>query len=853
MAKTDWRFTDTVIPEDLNGIGEEINGLRTEISTRFDHADTTPLTLQPGLQVVHAEKDARFKLGEIRGRTLVNLLGYHGNLDTLNNWYVVIGTGNAQGRIATVTGNGTGRNPQMQSLFSLGPKPAIGDKFFLTAKIRVDSPDCTALRIYLYVNSIGIQDGGRVVNPEVGKEYIVSGIVTVTQEMIDVWDTLKFVVSAWYSNDTTANNSVTKFWDLAMYPVPTVDHSLTNEELQGKYPYTNGGITGIDNPYVINTSGNLLPPFYEWTLNSFAEGKVKFNSPYEVSVQANGVLGQYEQLSYSLLGQPGLTYTIRKEGTVNRINVRFYDSSDTLISNVTNSGSGDSDTITFTTPSDTVKITVLFNSTVAGTFTLENPMLVVGAEAKPFLPQRKSMLAFQTELHANPLDGSDPDILFEENGEYWKLVKWKKVVLDGSLNWLYGSGETGYKWANLPLTGQVPDSGHAIKFDGTLLNRRVIVDGIPGSGPNRHALRDNLLIITIANSDSGWGDDYTPTQDEIKAYFMGFKMMISGQARSSIYNGEGQKGWVRIYDYVTNPALTTFYSTVLTQVLDYGPTWYDNDKTRPYQLLYRLAKETVEPVVTEGSLLLSEGDNMVEVGTGIVLRERTTPVKNGSTIVYHFVNRTNFPGSLLKNKTREILHIYGNNKDQTALWSRIYDDVANGLVRATFGNVTQEFDPSAAYSVTYIKLDKSPIQPITGTLAANEKAQIGDLTAGVAEALQRVSVVEQKKADEDAQGWITPTLLNGALQGGTPVRYKKMPDGTVRFIGIFVPKVSGLVFKLPVGCQPKDNLRIPIVSFAADGTIIPSFAYINPNGDAGIGVFGNNYVSFDGVSFLAEQ
>ncbi|MBJ8192715.1 hypothetical protein JDS79_38910, partial [Bacillus cereus] len=42
----------------------------------------------------------------------------------------------------------------------------------------------------------------------------------------------------------------------------------------------------------------------------------------------------------------------------------------------------------------------------------------------------------------------------------------------------------------------------------------------------------------------------------------------------------------------------------------------------PYQLVYQLATPTVEPIVSEGQLAFNEGDNQVEVGTGIVLREK---------------------------------------------------------------------------------------------------------------------------------------------------------------------------------------------------------------------------------------
>ncbi|MDU5946971.1 MAG: phage tail protein, partial [Paenibacillus macerans] len=45
---------------------------------RLDDEKTVPLTLQPGLQVVTSAKDARFKLGQITGKTEINGQGRTG-------------------------------------------------------------------------------------------------------------------------------------------------------------------------------------------------------------------------------------------------------------------------------------------------------------------------------------------------------------------------------------------------------------------------------------------------------------------------------------------------------------------------------------------------------------------------------------------------------------------------------------------------------------------------------------------------------------------------------------------------------------------------------------------------------
>ena len=81
------------------------------------------------------------------------------------------------------------------------------------------------------------------------------------------------------------------------------------------------------------------------------------------------------------------------------------------------------------------------NSLPAYDILATNPMLTLGSsEAKPFKPRGDAMLAFQTDLYADPLTGANADEVFEKDGQYFKLVKWKKIVLDGTLGWSIALG-----------------------------------------------------------------------------------------------------------------------------------------------------------------------------------------------------------------------------------------------------------------------------------------------------------------------------------------------------------------------------------------------------------------------------
>lgn len=825
MAKTDWRFTDTVIPEDLNGIGEEINGLRTEMSTRFDHEATTPLTLQPGLQVVHAEKDARFKLGEIRGRTLVNLLGNVGDFEDLGSWrangsdisldpinYMYGSNSLKVSSNGYATWGGTSWIPI-----------ALDRTKYYVLVVEVKNKDASQGCVMLSISNNRNINGNPVSSMD---KFKPSYIVISPEDMVDASTTSLHVLVRGSSGQSAY------FDGLRIYEIAQAEYaslgSMTPEQVALTYPFAPRGIIGVENTYVINASENLLPPFYEWTM--YEHGKIL--APYEaIFIQTD----QYWSRCW-LDVIPHTDYTITFESPLG-VGIGIFDVDVVEIHAYSSSG------FTFNSGINN-KIMVAVSGQVSGSIT--KPMLTVGTEPQPFQPQHKSMLAFQTELHANLKDGSEPDILFEQGGEYRKLAKWNKVVLDGSLNWLYGSGETGYKWVNLGLIGQIPDSGYVTKFDGSPLNRGLTIDGLPGSGPNRHVLRDNLLIITISNTDSGWGDDYTPLREEIKAYFNGWKMAHNNGVTPFTLAGvaaNGHKVWIPALGFDGGNGTPTLLTSVSSAALAAGWGYYN--------LLYRLAKEVVEPVVTEGSLLLTEGYNIIEVGTGIVLREWNVPITSTTAVGINIIGSINAP---LKNKADKILSIYKNGRNDRT-WEVVTrtDGTAYGNQRAFTG--ISNYDPSAAYSVTYIKLDKSPIRPITGTLAANEKAQISELTLDVAEALQRVSVVEMKKAEKDASGWITPsTLLNGAVQGGNPVRYKKLSNALVLLDGIFIPSGINLtVFRLPENYRPKQYSRFPIIC-GTDTEFVSTYAAVQIDGNVVISsTVPLGWASLNGIIFLAEQ
>ncbi|EHQ58907.1 hypothetical protein PDENDC454_28030, partial [Paenibacillus dendritiformis C454] len=291
---------------------------------------------------------------------------------------------------------------------------------------------------------------------------------------------------------------------------------------------------------------------------------------------------------------------------------------------------------------------------------------------KPFTPQQRSMLAFETELSAHPVDGSNPDTLFMgDDGLPYVLEKWAKFAITDEFVFGYNNKGDGFK--RVEIIGKFPNAQLAYmqKFNGMLLT-----EGNWAAGADRFNIETNRPYVTIANTDSGWGQDYNPTQDEIKAYFLGWRMYQEGSRETPYTSGKRQ--WFKI----NKPSDSSVADTPTTSY----PEW------TPYRLQYLKAKPTVEPVRNyELGATLSAGSNMVEVGSGIVIRESVSAWnKDGNFYI-------NASGSPLKYRCASIADVFHHHtKDyKWTLRQRppTDSDIALGTGFASITNASG-FDPT---------------------------------------------------------------------------------------------------------------------------------------------------------------
>ncbi|MEC0204228.1 hypothetical protein P4H39_16490 [Paenibacillus lautus] len=763
---------------------EAINALEK----RLDTEERREVVLQPGLQIVNAERSAPFKLSGIKGRTLVNLLGRDGDFETiiptvlnastisaLDNTSMYSGSNSIK---VTATGSET---VEHYADMTAGYKAKQGSYYVLIGMLKVNKG---AAQIKIYNNK-----------PQLSPEFFISesNIVSQTGTFSLVRTAFNPIVdcdviprlyllkdpstSLYVQNGESANFDCIRIFEVSKQEYDSLG-SLTYEQIAAKYPYVDS-VQPVRNPYAIRYGENLLPPFYEASFAGSLAGSPYILSPYEGRVNASGVNVGFQ---YWIPCVPNTEYTFAVEND-GVIALQDMDKDKVLINN--NGGFLNAQRASIITANNAAYLHILMSSGPkgAGNYTFKNPMLTLGLQAKPFKPRENSMLALQTDLCADPVTGVNADEVFEREGQYFKLAKWKAVVLGEDLPIeLAMNIASGYKQVSFSITNDVIDSCIGVKYDG-----KSIPFKFPFGGPDQINNSNGSLRITVANTDSGWGDNYTPTVDEIKAYFMGWRMRNWNDLLP--YTGTGEKAW----GSVASGAAAHWTATL--------PTTKAIDYSTPYQLVYRLATPTCEPIVSEGMLTFNEGDNHIEVGTGIVIRESANPTYYSANGNY-YINNIGVSGSLLKNKVSSVLRVYRNGQVDNSV--KIENDAnAYGTQHVRF--LPSDFAPSEDYSVTYLMLEKMPVVLFSGSYAANEKAIFQELIDSVQQNVTAVSMLMNKGTDKDSPGWITPTLLNGWEPydlSSYLIGYKKLGTNIVILTGTIKNGVSGHLCVLPAGYHP---------------------------------------------------
>ncbi|WP_440117170.1 hypothetical protein [Paenibacillus sp. QZ-Y1] len=818
--------------EKIDGFAEQVEEKVGEtaaqvssIQERLDTEQRRSVTLEPGLQIINAERASAFKLEGLKGRTLVNLLGRDGGFEGYSNWDIGAAsatldtTVSAQGSMSSLKVTLASTNSNISKEVST----SVGKTYVLIADVKNVSTSSTFVSISTVVN-------GNIVTGSTFGTSFARFTATASTHLIAVVG-------------GGASGQVFNADNVRLYEVSSAEYvalnSMTPEQVATKYPYVDS-VQPVRNPYAIRYGENLLPPLYEANRVT-AASKVVADGRYGVKF---GVGGDMDFIAFHIQVIPNSDYTFSYEHE-GYSSVTFEGAGWAAVDTSYSSGiTGYSyeKVKTFNVGNRSTIAIVIRSFDSSKTVSCKNWMLTLGKTVEPFKSREDAMLVLQTELHANPDTGANPDTVFEQGGQYFKAKKWRRLVLDGALAWGFGDAvSTGLKQVKVVglVTGGVAGSGVATKYEG-----KIVPQGSTGSVADTNAVSGSGdFYISIPNTDSGWGDSYTPTTDEIKAYFMGWKMydVNTNPDGSGVFNRtDGVGKWFVPVDQSSsgvNVLPTTKVSTVAS-----------------YQLLYQLATPVVEPITSEGQLTLFKGDNQVEVGTGIVLREGLKPALYPPDNNYYINSQA--AATKLVNKVGKFIHVYANSR-QVYDWSTSTNADSWGAQRLY--KDSKYFNPTPSYTVTYLMLDKYPVVSLDGTYADNEKSLLLDAVKSLQENTTRISVLESKKAEKDAPVWITPTLVNGWTNYSDlyqPIGYYKDSHGLTHLRGLIRGGANtngASIFRLPVGYRPKKAILFNTLT-SNSTALVAATVEISPDGVVYLGFAGGNtWLNLENISFIAEQ
>lgn len=533
----------------------------------------------------------------------------------------------------------------------------------------------------------------------------------------------------------------------------TVKNIMLIEAQETKLPFV-ANMQGITNPTVENIRDNLIPAFHfggDW----YTPGWLKIGAIDAVNVNATSESGGYMRVLLPVV--PGTKYTFactrnaQVKVTTNKGSHIDRDQLTTLFeeSDVQNGNMN----CTFTVPADAYFIRILFAHPANGF--VAYPRMVKGATSLPYKPQVREALTVKTTLHTGE------SLKVNAAGQLVKTKKYETIEL-GDVNARYIGIQTGLHLVDIAL-GLIGNDIPAtlIKFNGAVCKQLNYTTGNSGNDTfyldSRIATVDGgELRISIADTESGWGPSYQPTPAEIKAYFMGWKMYADGAGgRNELYEtAKGNKYWYPISR--VNDTFDSAYRTVNT-----APTTFANNKAswQPYKLCYLLKTPVSEVVATAGSLTLDEGENMLVVSEGRIVREVTKPYHYKTTTpdgtVYNRYEINTRTQSSLAYNTANILQVYKNGKPDYA-WRIEYVAIA-GSVRALLE--ADLFDPAAVYTVTY-----QPLEPYRVSVPTNAiTIEYADKLGGV---IQLLVTTAAKLGTQTANMQNSPSFRFGYDEGG---------------------------------------------------------------------------------------
>jgi hypothetical protein len=529
----------------------------------------------------------------------------------------------------------------------------------------------------------------------------------------------------------TGKSSVSLSWTsgkVALYEVDTTEYNnilttWTASEVNRRYPYVDS-VQHVQNPYVIAEGENLLDSTYV----RYSSLTVLNEKPYEATIDWTAGMSFYLADGLPVLKNQNYTFSYDKEIFSNDISFIIHGENESVI---LANGTANK-VITFNTGNNSKIIIKGFRTNATfGKVRVFNWMLTLGSETKPFVPRNPSTLFAEAKLGSL---ADKKDILFKD-GQDWKVRKEieKDVVLDGSISYGSVSNFTGFKRLNFTPTNPININYflniQAIKYDGKPLendNTNTTFDTIYGHS-------SGAIYFTVSNTDSGWGENYTPSSSEIKAYFYGWRMCNGTYGQP--YDDTGTKTWYPIGDTDLSRAVTTCPTSAAPTITE--------GKISYYKLSYVRSTPVTEVVTdkVEGDLVVN-GATQIECGSGVIVREKANPVL---LLNNYYINGQTTPDSKLKYRVDKFVRVYKNGVTDPK-W-RVENHAGMNIDKYgknLLGISQADFDPTAEYTVTYLVLDRhlftTNILSVIANYDSSLKSVVDDMVAKQSDIAATVSV-----------------------------------------------------------------------------------------------------------------
>lgn len=489
----------------------------------------------------------------LNGRTYTNLLGNDGdfkvdsNADGLADGWVGTASGtysitnNIQSFIATATGGYIKR-------FTTNGYSG-NDKIYLVAEVKADSSS-VYLQLYDGVTVTPVYHSGS------GNFEKLSLIKTLDSNPTECSPYIKDIrASGW------TEIQVKKVMMINLTQLFGVGNEPTLAECDEMFSYVNG-TKSVDNVRIKPVGKNLVrngngeEGVQYWTagINSFStgfnNGTITFDGTYFVITDSASQGNAFYQ---TIPVKRNTDYYLSFTGINAAIYVYGVDTK-SLITTLSASG-------TFNTGENDKIDIAIYSSSAYTEVKCKEIQLEEGTTATTYEPYKESIRYITLPqgvdgLHSLP-DGTEDKIT--DDGKLIKRIN--KIALDGSLNWSIVTDNTGYKKLRAVTSLSFTSNAKCIKYT----SKDLSVNPGSESADVLYIGTGNQFDITVSDVDSGWGESYTPSSDDIKRYFNGWQYVDGITWNSVTGNGE------------TADATTSLNSS---------PSDYI-----PYTLIYQLAVE----------------------------------------------------------------------------------------------------------------------------------------------------------------------------------------------------------------------------------------------------------------------